>query len=139
MIFNRCYSELIKIPTFEERFEYLKINGQVGEETFGSHRYLNQKFYTSDEWLRIRNYVIMRDLGCDLGIPDREIHGRIYVHHMNPITIEDILEHSDCLVNPDFLICVSRETHLAIHYGDKSLLIPDLVERRPNDTCPWKS
>lgn len=139
MIFNRCYSELIKIPTFEERFEYLKINGQVGEETFGSHRYLNQRFYTSDEWFRIRNYVIMRDLGCDLGIPDREIHGRIYVHHMNPITIEDILEHSDRLVNPDFLICVSRETHLAIHYGDKSLLIPGLVERRPNDTCPWKS
>lgn len=139
MIFNRCYSELIKIPTFEERFDYLKTNGQVGEETFGSHRYLNQKFYTSDEWLRIRNYVIARDLGCDLGIKEREIFGLIIVHHMNPITMDDILEHSDRLVNPDFLICTSKQTHLAIHYGDKSLLIPDLVERRPNDTCPWKS
>lgn len=139
MIFNRCYSELIKIPTFEERFEYLKINGQVGEETFGSHRYLNQRFYTSDEWFRIRNYVIARDLGCDLGIKEREIFGLIIVHHMNPITMDDILEHSDRLVNPDFLICTSKQTHLAIHYGDKSLLIPDLVERRPNDTCPWKS
>ena len=98
----RSYTDLIKIPTFEGRFEYLKLNGRVGEDTFGFDRYLNQSFYRSDEWRRLRNYIIKRDLGCDLGIPDREISGRVYVHHMNPITAEDILKHSAFLVDPDF-------------------------------------
>lgn len=134
----RTYSELIIIPTFEERYKYLKIGGKVGEETFGFERYLNQEFYKSHEWQSIRRQVIVRDLGCDLGIEGREIHGKIIVHHMNPITIDDIIEASDFLLNPEYLICTLKSTHDAIHYGDESLLIKAPVERTKNDTCPWK-
>ena len=134
----RTYSELITIPTFEERYKYLKIGGKVGEETFGFERYLNQEFYKSNEWQSIRRQVIVRDLGCDLGIEGREIHGKIIVHHMNPITIDDIIEASDFLLNPEYLICTLKSTHDAIHYGDESLLIKAPVERTKNDTCPWK-
>lgn len=134
----RTYSELITIPTFEERYKYLKIGGKVGEETFGFERYLNQEFYKSHEWQSIRRQVIVRDLGCDLGIEGREIHGKIIVHHMNPITIDDIIEASDFLLNLEYLICTLKSTHDAIHYGDESLLIKAPVERMKNDTCPWK-
>ena len=134
----RTYSELITIPTFEERYKYLKIGGKVGEETFGFERYLNQEFYKSTEWQSIRRQVIVRDLGCDLGIEGREIHGKIIVHHMNPITIDDIVSASDFLLNPEYLICTLKSTHDAIHYGDESLLIKAPVERMKNDTCPWK-
>ena len=134
----RTYSELITIPTFEERYKYLKIGGKVGEETFGFERYLNQEFYKSTEWKSIRRQVIVRDLGCDLGIEGREIHGKIIVHHMNPITIDDIVSASDFLLNPEYLICTLKSTHDAIHYGDESLLIKAPVERMKNDTCPWK-
>ena len=134
----KTYSELITLPTFEERYQYLKLDGRVGEETFGFDRYLNQTFYKSKEWRAIRNEVIVRDNGCDLGIPDREITGMILIHHMNPITVDDILTQSDYLLNPEYLICTVKNTHNAIHYGDESLLITAPIERRPNDTCPWK-
>ena len=134
----KTYSELIKLKTFEERYEYLKLGGIVGKETFGFDRYLNQTFYKTDEWLSIRDHVIVRDNGCDLGIEGREIHSRILVHHMNPITKEDILSRSEYLLNPEYLICTIKSTHDAIHYGDESLLITIPVERRKNDTCPWK-
>ena len=135
----KTYSELIKLPTFEERYEYLKIGGTVGEETFGFDRYLNQVFYKSKEWLTVRDYVISRDNGCDLGIPGREIRSnKIMVHHINPITKEDILYRSDILLNPEYLITTVKNTHDAIHYGDSSLLYQDPVERSKNDTCPWK-
>lgn len=134
----KTYSELITLPTFEERFRYLKMQGMVGEETFGYDRYLNQLFYTSPEWRRVRRDVIIRDNGCDLGIWDREIQGLITVHHINPITIDDIRNRSEFLLNPDYLICVSDLTHKAIHYGDERLLITTPIERRPNDTCPWR-
>lgn len=134
----RTYSEIIKLRTFEERFQYLQLNGRVGEETFGFDRYLNQKFYNDPEWLRIRDQVIIRDNGCDLAMPDREIKTRILVHHMNPIDKEDILRRSDFLLNPEYLICTIKATHDAIHYGDESKLIIMPPERRPNDTCPWR-
>lgn len=134
----RTYSEMILLPTFEERFRYLKLNGRVGEETFGMDRYLNQLFYTSDEWRKTRRDVIMRDGGCDLGIWDREIHGLITVHHLNPISVDDILNRTEILLNPEYLICTSDLTHKALHYGDESLLITTPIERRPNDTCPWR-
>lgn len=134
----RTYSELIELQTFEERFRYLQLNGRVGEETFGFDRYLNQKFYNDPEWLRIRDQVIIRDNGCDLAMPDREIKTRILVHHMNPIDKEDILRRSDFLLNPEYLICTIKATHDAIHYGDESKLIIMPPERRPNDTCPWR-
>lgn len=135
----RTYSELIKIPTFEERYEYLKLEGRVGEDTFGFDRYLNQIFYKSKEWESIRNYVITRDNGCDLASPDREIRGeKILVHHMNPITKEDIVNRSDMLLNPEYLICTIKNTHDAIHYGDRGLLYTDPIERSKNDTCPWR-
>ena len=134
----RTYSELITLPTFEERFKYLQLGGKVGEDTFGHDRYLNQMFYTSDEWRRIRRDVIVRDNGCDLGIQDREIHGLIIIHHMNPITIEDIINRSEFLHNPEYLISTVKNTHDAIHFSDERILITDPIERRPNDTCPWK-
>lgn len=134
----RTYSELIQLPTFEERFEYLRLNGSVGKDTFGFDRYLNQQFYRSSEWKRIRNQVIVRDNGCDLGIDDYEIHGRILIHHMNPISIEDLQQMSDLLMNPEYLICVSHRTHNAIHYGDESLIVSAPIERTQNDTCPWR-
>ena len=134
----RTYSELSTLPTFEERYRYLRLGGRVGEETFGFDRYLNQVFYKSAEWRKLRNEIILRDSGCDLGMIDREIGGLIYVHHMNPITEEDIVKRSEFLLNPEFLICVSKGTHDAIHYGDETLLITAPIERKPNDTCPWR-
>lgn len=134
----RTYSELIKLSTFEERYRYLQLDGKVGEETFGFDRYLNQIFYKSKEWRSVRNHVILRDNGCDLGIEGREIHGRILIHHMNPITKEDILNRTDFLMNPEYLISTIETTHNAIHYGDEDLLMKDPIERRKNDTCPWK-
>ena len=134
----RTYSELIKLPTFEERYAYLRLGGRVGETTFGFDRYLNQMFYKSDEWLAIRDKVIVRDNGCDLGIEGREIESSILIHHMNPISKKDILERSDFLLNPEYLICTIKNTHDAIHYGDENLLIKDPIERRKNDTCPWR-
>lgn len=135
----RTYSELITLPKFEERYEYLKLNGVVGEETFGFNRYLNQEFYQRDkEWLRIRDYVIIRDQGCDLGIEGREIRGKIIVHHMNPITKDDLLRRTEFLLNPEYLICTLKSTHDAIHYGDENLLMKGPVERKANDTCPWR-
>ena len=134
----RTYSELITLPTFEERFRYLQLGGKVGEDTFGHDRYLNQMFYTSDEWRRIRRDVIVRDNGCDLGIQDREIHGLIIIHHMNPITIEDIINRSEFLLNPEYLISTVKNTHDAIHFSDERILITDPIERWPNDTCPRK-
>ena len=134
----RTYSELIQLPTFEERFNYLRLGGVVGKDTFGFDRYLNQQFYRSGEWKRIRNQVIVRDNGCDLGIDDYEIHGRILIHHMNPISIEDLQHISDLLMNPEYLICVSHRTHNAIHYGDESLIVSAPIERTQNDTCPWR-
>ena len=134
----RSYSELITIPTFEERFRYLQLDGRVGEETFGFNRYLNQIFYKSDEWLRVRDLVIVRDNGCDLGIEGREIYGKILVHHMNPITIDDITRRSKYLLDPEYLITTVKNTHDAIHYGDESLLIKGPIERSKYDTCPWK-
>lgn len=135
----KTYSELIKLPTFEDRFRYLKIGGKVGEDTFGSNRYLNQNFYRSQEWKRIRDYVIARDEGCDLGILDRQIPGQIYIHHMTPIMEKDILQHADWILDPEYLICVSFDTHNAIHYGDDSILYAtSFAERSPNDMCPWR-
>lgn len=132
------YSNLVELPTFAERFDYLALNGVVGEPTFGGSRYLNQLFYNSKEWKEVRDIVIMRDEGCDLGCLDRPITGTIYIHHINPIRKEDILTRSWKVLDPENLICVSFNTHQAIHYGDRSILIPDLIERYPNDTCPWK-
>ena len=134
----KTYSELIKIPTFKERYRYLRLTGRVGEDTFGFDRYLNQIFYRSAEWKRIRDKVIVRDNGCDLGIEDREIYGKILIHHMNPITDRDILDATDILLNPEYLICVSHITHNAIHYGNEDLLITEPIIRTKNDTCPWK-
>lgn len=134
----RTYSELKQLKTFEERYEYLKLDGQVGADTFGFDRYLNQVFYKSPEWLSVRNEVIVRDNGCDLGIEGREIHTKILVHHMNPISKEDILERSDILLNPEYLITTVKRTHDAIHYGDADTLIKDPIERSANDTCPWR-
>ena len=134
----RTYSELIKLPTFEERFQYLKLDGDVGVETFGFDRYLNQAFYSSDEWKSILNQVIIRDNGCDLGIEGREIYKRIIIHHMNPITKEDLLYRTEYLLNPEYMICTMKNTHDAIHYGDENLLFKDPIERKPNDTCPWR-
>ena len=134
----KCYSELMLLPTFQARYKYLRLNGEVGKETFGFDRYMNQFFYRSPEWRRVRDFVITRDEGCDLGIPGREIFGRIVIHHMNPIRPEDIRNRSDLLLDPEHLITTIHDTHLAIHYGDEHLLLQEPVERRPNDTCPWK-
>lgn len=134
----RTYSELILIPTFEERFEYLQLNGRVGEDTFGHQRYLNQVFYKTREWRDLRHYVIVRDNGCDLGVEGFDIYGPIHVHHMNPITIEDIENRSEFLLDPEYLISTSDRTHKAISYGDKSLLPLPPIERFRNDTCPWR-
>ena len=136
----RCYSELVTLPTFKERFNYLKLNGRVGESTFGFDRYLNQKFYKLPEWRKTRRDVILRDNGCDLGLEDREIPGgcRIYVHHMNPMSVKDIANKLDWILDPEYLICVMGITHRAIHYGDETLLYSDPVERMANDTIPWR-
>lgn len=134
----RTYSELILLPTFDERYQYLRLSGTVGEETFGFDRYLNQMFYKSKEWKRIRNEVIIRDNGCDLGVPGREIYGKILIHHMNPIRKDDILRRSEYLLDPEYLICTVKNTHDAIHYGDEGLLIQIPKARTKNDTCPWR-
>ena len=134
----KTYSELITIPTFEERFEYLKLDGQVGVETFGFNRYLNQAFYKSDEWLSIRDYVITRDNGCDLGMEGYEIYGRILIHHINPITKDDIIQRRRILLDPENLITTVKRTHDAIYYGDSNLLMRAPIKRRKNDTGPWR-
>lgn len=135
----RTYSELKRITTFEDRFNYLKLNGVVGRETFGVDRYLNQVFYKSKIWRQTRDFVIVRDNGCDLALDGYDISdGLIIIHHMNPITIEDVIENSDVLLDPEFLICTTLTTHNAIHYGDINLVARMPIERRKNDTCPWK-
>ena len=135
----RTYSELITFPTFEVRYEYLRLKGRVGEETFRFERYLNQVFYKSKEWRSIRDYVIARDNGCDLGMEGYEIRGQILIHHINPITKEDILQRRDVLLNPEYLITTVKNTHDAIHYGDINLLVTAPIERKKNDTCPWRN
>lgn len=138
MSITRRYSELIRLPTFEERFRYLKLNGKVGKETFGFDRYFNQRFYRSTEWKQIRDYVIARDGGCDLAIADREIFGRILIHHMNPISLDDIKNSTEYLLNPDYLITTTKKTHDAIHFSNESILMSSvLTERKPNDTKLW--
>lgn len=135
----RTYSELNKLKNFKDRYNYLKLGDKVGEETFGFDRYLNQMFYRSDEWKRIRDYVITRDCGSDLGCKDRQIiDQKILIHHMNPIRKEDLLSRSDILLNPEYLITTTKRTHDAIHYGDDSLLFEEPIERSMNDTCPWR-
>ena len=136
----RTYEELSKLKTFEERYEYLKLDGSVGEETFGFDRYLNQKFYKYDpDWKKVRDEVIFRDNGCDLGVEGREINGRVIVHHMNPITKDDIFNRSEYLLTPNYLITTIKSTHDAIHYGSSDLLMKDPVVRSKNDTCPWRN
>lgn len=138
----KTYSELIKFDSFIERFNYVKLRGRVGEATFGFDRYLNQILYHDTEWQRVRRHVALRDSDgddiLDLGFPGRPIAGSVFVHHINPISEEDILERRDWILDPEFLISTSLNTHNAIHYGDESLLIHDPVIRRPNDTCPWR-
>ncbi len=135
----RCYSDLIKMDTFEDRFNYLALHGRVGQDTFGYERYLNQMLYKNYKWRHLRNQIIIRDNGCDLALEGYDIHDKIYIHHMNPITAEDIENNSEYLWNPEFLICVSFSTHNAIHYGDTSYLnLNKVIERSPNDTIPWK-
>ncbi len=138
MLTNRRYSELKQLKTFDERFDYLRVGGKVGESTFGFDRYLNQAFYKSTEWIRVRRQVIIRDNGCDLGLDGYDIGGPIVIHHMNAITPEDLETFNPDVLNPEFLICVSTQTHKAIHYGDPKLLPKTYVERSPHDTCPWK-
>lgn len=136
----KTYTELSELKTYEERFEYLSMNKSVGEETFGFDRYLNQQLYKSKDWLIVRDAVIMRDNGCDLGLEDYDIFGTIHVHHMNPITSDDIKNVSEYLLDPEYLICVSIDTHNAIHYGSRDYVDRNkIVERAPNDQCPWKS
>lgn len=134
----RTYSDLIKLETFEERYQYLDLKGKVGEPTFGSKRYLNQILYKTDKWLALRDRIIVRDNGCDLGVPGRKIYGRVLVHHINPITIEDVLNENPRVFDPDNLITTSHLTHEAIHYGNEDLLIKDPIVRFKNDTCPWR-
>ena len=135
----KTYSDLVKMDSFEERFEYLKLgDGSVGKDTFGYDRYLNQLFYKTKEWKRLRDEIIIRDCGCDLGVEGFEIQGKIIIHHMNPITKDDILNRSDYLMNPEFLICTTHLTHEAIHYSDASILQTRPIERSKNDTCPWR-
>ena len=137
--FIKSYSEMCLLESFEERFNYLKLHGQVGIDTFGFDRYMNQNFYRSTEWRQIRSYVIARDNGCDLAVQDNPIYDTIYIHHINPISKEDIVNSSDKLFDPENLVCVSMDVHNALHYGDSSILEKNkVVERIPNDTCPWK-
>ena len=134
---KRSYHELEKIEDFKARFEYLKLDGQVGRATFGFDRYLNQAFYQSSLWKEARRFTIIRDNGCDLGVPGFEIHANLLVHHMNPVSMDDILEHADWLVDPDYLITTTHSTHNAIHYGNSDLLVIAPKERRPGDTKLW--
>lgn len=134
----RTYSELITLPTFADRFRYLKLDGVIGKETFGFKRWLNQEFYHCDEWLRFRDDIIIRDEGCDLGVQGYDIYGSVLIHHLNPITYEDILRRAPCVFDPENVICTQLSTHNAIHYGDENLLVLSPVERSRNDTCPWR-
>lgn len=134
----KTYSELITIPTFEERFEYLQLKGSVGKDTFGYDRHLNQVLYRSPEWKRLRNQIIIRDCGCDLACEGYDIHSKVLIHHLNPITVEDVLSRSRKVFDPDNLVCVSHNTHNAIHYGDVDLLVTGPIIRTKNDTCPWR-
>lgn len=136
--YQRCYSELIQIPSFIDRFRYLQLKGAVGAETFGYDRYLNQILYQSPEWKRFRRDIIMRDNGCDLGCEGYEIFSGIIVHHINPITVEDVVNRSQMIFDPENAISTQLSTHNAIHYGDETLLITEPIERMPNDTCPWR-
>lgn len=133
----RTYSELKRLKTFKERYEYLRIRGEVGAATFGADRYLNQALYRSNRWKRVRDKIIIRDEGCDLGMDGYEIGDRIYIHHMNPVTVDALLEESEDLFNPEFLICTSFNTHNAIHFGDEDLLPKLPIERKPGDTLLW--
>lgn len=135
----RRYSELSRLATFKERYQYLRLDGIVGEETFGFDRYLNQMFYRSKEWKSVRDQVIIRDRGCDLGVDGYEIFGKILIHHLNPISAADIARKSLALLDPEYLICTTHDTHNAIHYGDERLLMQVPIERTRNDTCPWKT
>lgn len=134
----KCYRDLIKLDSFTERYHYLKLHGKVGEDTFGLDRYVNQTLYKSHKWRRTRSQIIIRDNGCDLGVEGHELDNYIVVHHMNPITLEDIEEERDIIFDPENLICCSSRTHQAIHFGDEDLLPKDFVQRRPNDTCLWR-
>lgn len=136
----RTYTELSKLQTFEERYRYLKLGGAVGRETFGFDRIFNQQFYASREWKQVRDLIITRDLGCDLGVEGHEIPNgvKIYIHHMNPILLDDIENHSDILLDPEFLITTTFRTHNAIHYGDEDLIVSKPIVRSKNDTCPWR-
>ena len=134
----KTYSELITIPTYEERFEYLRCNSAVGKETFGFDRYLNQVLYNSMDWKRLRRQIIIRDNGCDLALKGYTIYGKIIIHHINPISLDDIMKERSIVFDPENLVCVSFSTHNAIHYGDASLLSTGPIERTPNDTCPWR-
>ena len=138
MRIDRCYSKLVTLPSFRERFEYLKLGGKVGEDTFGFDRFLNQIFYKTEEWLSVRDRVIIRDNACDLGVEGHGIYGKVLIHHMSPVEKDDILYKRDCILDPEYLICVSLQTHNAIHYSNEKLLVSLPVERKPNDTCPWK-
>lgn len=137
MTITRCYRELVQLESFDDRFEYLKLGGEVGALTFGFDRYVNQTFYKSREWQDIRNHVIYRDEGCDLGVPGYEIHAEILVHHVNPISVDDIINNTDWVLNPEFLITTTKDTHNAIHYGGKSLYPKVVAQRSPNDTKLW--
>ena len=134
----KTYSELISLPTFEERFRYLKLSGNVGEETFGNMRYLNQFLYSSPEWRHLRDQIIIRDNGCDLGMEGYDIFGKVIIHHLEPITVNDVISGNPKVFDPENLICTSHTTHNAIHYGDENLIIGAPIERTENDTCPWK-
>jgi hypothetical protein len=134
---TRNYHTLLQFPTFEERFEYLKLSGRVGDKTFGFDRWINQNFYTSSQWKHVRQQVIARDLGMDLACEGYEIYDKIIIHHMDPMTAEDIAEGRESILDPEYLICTTHRTHNAIHYGDESLLVKPLVERRPGDTKLW--
>jgi hypothetical protein len=136
-IMIRSYSELRRFETFEERFKYLSLRGQVGRSTFGFDRYINQQFYTSSQWRHTRQQIIVRDQGCDLGIDGYEIHSRLVIHHMNPLTADEISDGDLSILDPEFLITTTHQTHNAIHYGDEKLLSRPLVERRPGDTKLW--
>ena len=135
----RTYSELIRLLSFEDRFAYLKLDGRVAEDSFGWDRWVNQRFYHTSEWKRVRDQVIVRDMGYDLASRDHEITGQILIHHMNPISLEDLVEHQELVLDPEFLICTSKLTHNAIHYGDINLLPSPMIQRSRNDTCPWRT
>ena len=134
----KTYSELVRLPTFEERFRYLQMNGKVADETFGFDRIFNQQFYRSKEWKRLRNEIIVRDKGCDLACEGREIYGKVIIHHLNPIAIDDISSGEGWILDPEYLITTTLNTHNAIHYGDESLLVTAPIERSKFDTCPWR-